>query len=78
MCYWLAMITAFPDLAFGPSFKFYFKVQFPVGILGALFDSLSFFITLKIIRKALRSNKLAVFSFSGWIISLTETNVEIL
>ena len=99
-CYWLAMITAFPDLVFGPSFNFYFKVQFPVGILGSMFDTMSFFITLKIIRNALRSKKLItflshlsidiiiaalatmwvlfVFSFSGWLISLTETQVEVL
>ena len=52
-CYWLAMMTAFPDLVFGNTFGYYFKVQFPVGILGALFDSLSFFVTIYIIRRAL-------------------------
>ena len=54
-CYWGAMVTAFPELVFGSSFTYYFKIQFPVGILGALFDSLSFFITILIIRKALES-----------------------
>ena len=52
-CYWFAMVTAFPSLVFGKTFGYYFKVQFPVGILGALFDSLSFFVTIFIIRRAL-------------------------
>ena len=52
-CYWFAMVTAFPSLVFGKTFGYYFRVQFPVGILGALFDSLSFFVTIFIVRKAL-------------------------
>ena len=47
------MVSAFPSLVFGKTFSYYFKVQFPVGIFGALFDSLSFFITIFIIRRAL-------------------------
>jgi len=54
-CYWIAMVTAFPDLVFGKTFGYYFKVQFPVGILGALFDSLSFYITIFIIQRALET-----------------------
>ena len=53
ICYWFAMVTAFPSLIFGKTFSYYFKVQFPVGILGALFDSLSFFVTIIIVRRAL-------------------------
>ena len=49
--YWWAMITAFPYLLN----EYYFKVQYPVGILGAMFDSLSFFVTIFIIRRALRA-----------------------
>ena len=52
-CYWFAMVTAFPSLVFGKTFGYYFKVQFPVGILGALFDSFSFFVTIFIVRRAL-------------------------
>lgn len=52
-CYWFAMVTAFPSLVFGKTFIYYFKVQFPVGFLGALFDSLSFFVTIFIVRRAL-------------------------
>lgn len=55
LCYWLAMYTAFPDLTHGSAGRYYFKVQFPVGFLGAIFDSLSFFVTLFIIRRAIRS-----------------------
>ena len=57
MCYWWAMFTAFPELTRGIDGNHYFKVQFPVGFLGALFDSLSFFITLFIIRRALTAEK---------------------
>ena len=52
-CYWFAMVTVFPSLVFGKTFGYYFKVQFPVGIFGALFDSLSFFVTIFIVRRAL-------------------------
>ncbi len=51
------MFTAFPELTHGISGVYYFKVQFPVVILGALFDSLSFFVTLLIIRRALHASK---------------------
>ncbi len=56
-CYWWAMFTAFPELTRGIPGQHYFKVQFPVGFLGALFDSLSFFVTLLIIRHALGAKK---------------------
>lgn len=56
-CYWWAMFTAFPELTRGSAGQYYFKVQFPVGLLGALFDSLSFFVTIFIIRRALRAQK---------------------
>jgi hypothetical protein len=59
--YWLAMITAFPELLVGRLGRYYFKVQFPVATLGALFDSLSFFVTLYLIRKALTSDSTSRF-----------------
>ena len=55
LCYWLAMFTAFYGCTQGNYGDHYFKVQFPVGFLGALFDSLSFFVTVYIIRRALRT-----------------------
>ena len=57
ICYWIAMYTAFPELTHGGAGVYYYKVQFPVGILGALFDSLSFFVTIFLIRHALSSKK---------------------
>ena len=54
-CYWLAMLTAYPEKAFGNERVHYFLLQFPVGFLGALFDSLSFFITVHIARRALKT-----------------------
>ncbi len=56
-CYWWAMFTAFPGLTHGSAGEYYFKIQFPVGFLGALFDSLSFFVTIYIIRNALCTEK---------------------
>ena len=35
----------------------YIKLQIPVGFFGALFDSLSFFVTILIIRRALAARK---------------------
>lgn len=55
--YWFAMLTAFPELVFGKTFSYYFKVQFPVGVLGSIFDSSSFFITIYIIKRAIKVNK---------------------
>ncbi len=54
-CYWWAMVTAFPDAILGPEKLHYFLLQFPVGILGALFDSLSFYVTIFIARRALKT-----------------------
>lgn len=55
------MFTAFPELTTGASGIYYFKMQFPVGVLGALFDSFSFFITVSIIRHALESQKSVIY-----------------
>jgi len=52
-CYWWAIYTAFPYYMQTAERAHYLKLQFPVGFLGALFDSLSFFITIWIIRRAL-------------------------
>jgi hypothetical protein len=54
-CYWLALLTAYPEEFSGPEQAHYFLIQFPVGFLGALFDSLSFFITIFIAKKAIRA-----------------------
>ncbi len=60
-CYWLALLTAYPEEAFGDERMHYFLLQFPVGILGALFDSLSFFITVWIAKRALKTTSLASY-----------------
>ena len=54
-CYWWALLTAFPEYLRGVAAWHYFKVSLPVGFLGAIFDSLSFFVTIYIIRRAIRS-----------------------
>jgi len=55
LAYWFAMATAFPDMLKGDDLVHYSKVQIPVAILGALFDSLSLYVTLFVVRNALRS-----------------------
>lgn len=55
-CYWWGMLTVHPHHAFGSERTHYFLVQIPVGILGALFDSLSFFVTIYIARRALKTS----------------------
>jgi len=39
-CYWCAMFTIFPELTTGKAGLTNYKIQFPVGILGAMFASL--------------------------------------
>ena len=56
-CYWLAMFTAFPELCKGYTGYHYLKVSIPVGFLGALFDSLSFFVTIYIVKRALTKTR---------------------
>ena len=60
-CFWFAMFTAFPESTRGSAGAHYFKVQFPVGFLGAVFDSLSFFVTVFIVRRALRATSEASY-----------------
>ena len=53
--YWFAMLLAYPELIFGPSYLEYFFLQIPVGILGGGFDSLSLIITIYMIKRAINS-----------------------
>ena len=53
--YWIAMIATFPELIFGSSSLEYFLLQFPVGILGGFFDSLSLIITVYMVKRAITS-----------------------
>ena len=57
-CYWLALLTTYPEYMQGPEAREYVLLQFPVGILGAIFDSLSFFVTIWIIRRALACHRI--------------------
>ena len=56
-CYWSAIYTAFPHYMQTHEASHYVKLQIPVGFLGALFDSLSFFVTIWIIKRALAASK---------------------
>ena len=62
-CYWWGIFTAFPHYMMTHEASHYIKLQLPVGILGALFDSLSFFVTIWIIRRALASSKTSEYIF---------------
>lgn len=55
LAYWFAIATAFPEIISGDDFLHYSKVQIPVAILGALFDSLSLYVTLLVVNRALCS-----------------------
>ena len=57
-CYWVAIFTAFPQEMSGDERLEYLLMQFPVGFLGAVFDSISFFITVWIARRALKTTSL--------------------
>lgn len=52
-CYWLALLSIYPQHLASYKVDEYVLMGFPVGILGALFDSLSLFVTLVIVRHAL-------------------------
>lgn len=56
-CYWWAIYTAFPFYMETHEASHYVKLQVPVGFFGALFDSLSFFVTIWIIKRALAAQK---------------------
>jgi hypothetical protein len=53
-CYQFAIISAFPERAFGADWLRYVLIMFPVGIFGATFDCASFVVTLAIMRHAIR------------------------
>ena len=55
IAYWFAIATAYPEIFSGKEYEHYIKVQVPVAFLGALFDSLSLYITILVIRQALLS-----------------------
>ena len=58
-CYWVALITAYPqELTVSGERWEYMLMQFPVGFLGAVFDTASFFITVVIARRALKTTSL--------------------
>jgi hypothetical protein len=54
ICFWWALLTAFSFLTHG-SGTYYLKLQVPVGALGACFDTVSFFVTIFIVRRAIRT-----------------------
>jgi uncharacterized protein with PQ loop repeat len=62
-CYWWAIYTAFPYYMQTHEASHYIKLQIPVGFFGALFDSLSFFITIWIIKRALAAQKTSEYVF---------------
>ena len=62
-CYWWAIYTAFPHYMQTHEATHYIKLQIPVGFFGALFDSLSFFVTIWIIRRALAASKTSEYVF---------------
>ena len=67
IAFWFAIVTAYPEIITSETeLLHYTKVQVPVALLGALFDSLSLYITLVVVRHALlsRSNMLYISHLS--------------
>ncbi|MGY9005655.1 MAG: hypothetical protein ACKVJQ_06115 [Alphaproteobacteria bacterium] len=64
-CFWWALVTAYPKKIFGVEGLEIFLMQFPVGLLGGLFDFLSLFITLFIAKRAIKSNN--NFAYIGYL-----------
>lgn len=52
--YQFALMTAFPERAFGVDWLRYVLIMFPIGLFGAAFDGASFLVTLAIMRHAVR------------------------
>ena len=55
ICYWLAIAASFPELINEQLLRM-FKIQLPVALMGGLFDSLSFFVTIWLIRYASKAS----------------------
>jgi hypothetical protein len=67
IAFWFAIETTHPEIITSETeLLHYTKVQVPVALLGALFDSLSLYITLVVVRHALlsRSNMLYISHLS--------------
>lgn len=56
-CYWLGILVAYPDKLLGADRLHYIILQVPVGVLGAVFDTASFFVTVAIVRRALQTRR---------------------
>ena len=62
VAFWFAIATAYPEIIKSDTeLLHYTKVQIPVALLGALFDSLSLYITLVVVRHALLSRSNLVY-----------------
>ena len=67
LCYQVAIMTAFPDRAFGANWLRYALIQFPVGVLGAAFDCASMVVTVAIMRHAIQI--LAIIVYFGHVVA---------
>ena len=56
IAYWFAIATSYPEIFTSEKEVWHYaRVQVPVALLGALFDSLSLYITILVVRRALLS-----------------------
>lgn len=53
LCYWWAVLTAYPNLMLGTEAREVVLMSPSVGVLGGLFDFLSLFVTLYMARRAI-------------------------
>lgn len=60
-CFWIALSTAYPQYLTGVKAMEYKLMSIPVGIMGSLFDTLSLYITIWMIKRALNAKNIAVY-----------------
>ena len=63
LCYWGALLTAYPANLTSAKAHEYVLMGFPVAVLGGAFDSLSLLVTIFIVRRALRSQSNSSYVF---------------
>lgn len=60
-CFWIALATAYPQYLTGSKAMEYRLMSIPVGLMGAIFDTLSLFITVWMIRRAIKTKHLTIY-----------------
>ncbi|MDV7339287.1 hypothetical protein RYZ26_06760 [Terasakiella sp. A23] len=60
-CYWWALFTAYPQHLASHKAIEYQLMGFPVALMGSIFDSFSLFVTILMVRRALKTDRTGVY-----------------